>query len=277
MACDIGNYQSTTIASIDHDSICHHICCWPTSARFIGAIVGLVALMLWVIQQIAEANKADAAAQRPAPAALPQRRPAAQARPQPAGQQADPLRNQVEEFLRRAGQGSSRIKAPQQPRRRPPPAQEIEVLLDDDRARRAPTVGQPLRQADGGSVTRPQRRSAAEPTSDRRAARSCPQAQDVAERADERAAARAETLAKQASQLGPADRRRRSAIRRSAQGQVRPHGGHAGRQHRGVEPSWRRVDRASPAAQIAAMLANPDGVRQAIVLNEILRRPSDRW
>jgi hypothetical protein len=34
---------------------------------------------------------------------------------------------------------------------------------------------------------------------------------------------------------------------------------------------------AMPAAQIAAMLATPDGVRQAIVVNEILRRPVDRW
>jgi hypothetical protein len=33
----------------------------------------------------------------------------------------------------------------------------------------------------------------------------------------------------------------------------------------------------TPAAQIAALLANPDGVRQAIVLNEILRRPNERW
>jgi hypothetical protein len=33
----------------------------------------------------------------------------------------------------------------------------------------------------------------------------------------------------------------------------------------------------SPAAQIAAMLARPDGMRQAMVLNEILRRPADRW
>ena len=37
----------------------------------------------------------------------------------------------------------------------------------------------------------------------------------------------------------------------------------------------RRSD--TPAAQIAAMLANPDGVRQAVIINEILRRPSDRW
>jgi hypothetical protein len=33
----------------------------------------------------------------------------------------------------------------------------------------------------------------------------------------------------------------------------------------------------SPAAQIAGMLSSPDGVRQAIVLNEILRRPEERW
>jgi hypothetical protein len=33
----------------------------------------------------------------------------------------------------------------------------------------------------------------------------------------------------------------------------------------------------TPAAQIAAMLANPDGMRQAMILNEILRPPSDRW
>ena len=43
--------------------------------------------------------------------------------------------------------------------------------------------------------------------------------------------ARTAVIAEQASQLGPADHRRRSAIRRAAQGEVRPLGGHAGRQH----------------------------------------------
>ena len=33
----------------------------------------------------------------------------------------------------------------------------------------------------------------------------------------------------------------------------------------------------SPAAQIAAMLTTPEGARQAIVLNEILRRPEEQW
>jgi hypothetical protein len=33
----------------------------------------------------------------------------------------------------------------------------------------------------------------------------------------------------------------------------------------------------SAAAQLAAMLANPEGLRQAVMMNEILRRPSERW
>ena len=33
----------------------------------------------------------------------------------------------------------------------------------------------------------------------------------------------------------------------------------------------------TPASQIAALLANPSGVRQAVVINEILQRPSYRW
>jgi hypothetical protein len=33
----------------------------------------------------------------------------------------------------------------------------------------------------------------------------------------------------------------------------------------------------SPAAQLASMLANPGTLQQAVLLNEILRRPSDRW
>jgi hypothetical protein len=33
----------------------------------------------------------------------------------------------------------------------------------------------------------------------------------------------------------------------------------------------------TPAAELAAMLASPDGIRRAVMLNEILRRPSERW
>lgn len=39
-----------------------------------------------------------------------------------------------------------------------------------------------------------------------------------------------------------------------------------------------RLDRGAPrGANLAALLANRDNVRQAIVLNEILRRPEERW
>jgi len=33
----------------------------------------------------------------------------------------------------------------------------------------------------------------------------------------------------------------------------------------------------TPAAQLAAMLRDPQGIRQAVLVNEILRRPSERW
>ena len=33
----------------------------------------------------------------------------------------------------------------------------------------------------------------------------------------------------------------------------------------------------TPASQLASLLANPSGIRQAVLVNEILRRPSERW
>ena len=44
-----------------------------------------------------------------------------------------------------------------------------------------------------------------------------------------------------------------------------------------TSPPTAPVETKSPAAQIAALLASADGVRQAVVLNEILNRPTDRW
>ena len=75
--------------------------------ELIGSLMGLVVLVMWVIRQIVEANK-QAGPPKGRPQVAPQQ-PQPQVQPQPArgvpqaGQQADPLRNQVEEFLRRAG------------------------------------------------------------------------------------------------------------------------------------------------------------------------------
>jgi hypothetical protein len=43
------------------------------------------------------------------------------------------------------------------------------------------------------------------------------------------------------------------------------------------EPAALVLPSESPVGQLAAMLSSPSGMRQAIVLNEILQRPIDRW
>jgi hypothetical protein len=103
------------------------------------------------------------------------------------------------------------------------------------------------------------------------------QRKTLAERATERAAARAETLAKQVSHLG------QRVIEEDQQFDVKlkakfDHSvGTLAAGQTVASSELVPVETPTPAGQIAAMLANPDGVRQAIVLNEILRRPVDRW
>ena len=88
-------------------------------------IIAVVVVLFAVLRQIFEANKEagkKAAAPRPQPQAGPKPVPAA------AGQQADPLRSQVEEFLRRAGQKAQAAQQQGQPQR---PTSEIEILVED--------------------------------------------------------------------------------------------------------------------------------------------------
>jgi hypothetical protein len=232
----------------------------------LGALVGLIALVLWVIQRIAEATKDIKKQPANERQAIPQAAAAPGGQP-PMGQQADPLRNQVEEFLRRAG-AQQPNQGPQQPRR-PAPVQEIEVLLDDDALAERPRARVPLRQSEPKAAVarsqKPPRKSV-----------SPPKRKSLAERATERAAARAESLSKQVSQLGQRviseDQQFDTQLKAKFDHTV---GTLAGQ----TLPSSELVpvETSTPAGQIAAMLANPDGVRQAIVLNEILRRPVDRW
>jgi hypothetical protein len=237
--------------------------------EIIGALVGLVALVLWVIQRIIEANREMGDKQQGRAAGMPQQAQAVPpGAPRPGGQPADPLRNQVEEFLRRAG------RAPQQnqggpPRRAPQPAQEIEVLLDDSAlAERPPRV--PLRQQESRPAA-----SSSEPRTVRNPI-APKKRKSLAERASERAAARSENLARQVSSLG------KRVIEEDQQFdvQMKAKFDHTvGTLTAETVSPVELVPAASqtPAGQIAALLASPDGVRQAIVLNEILRRPVDRW
>jgi hypothetical protein len=247
----------------------------------IGSVAFLFGLLMWVINQIREANK---------PAAPPRGRPAAAApQPQPqagvkaAGQQADPLRNQVEDFLRRAGrapQGNQPGPAGQRRVRAGGPP-EIEVLVNDDAApgERRP-LAEPLRPSDRPAM--PSKQAAAElrkPSPPRRPAAPRQERETVAEHVAENVAARGRALAEQASRLG------QRIIEEDHQFDVQlkakfDHtvGTLTGSAVAAAEQAAAAASfEARPAAQIAAMLANPEGVRQAIVINEILHRPSDRW
>jgi hypothetical protein len=244
--------------------------------EIIGALVGFGALVLWVIQKIVEANK-EVNAPKQRQAAAPRQPQGAAGEPQMGGQpgvgqQADPLRNQVEEFLRRAGRGPEAGKGQQG--RHVPPTQEIEVLLDENAMLDRPPARAPLR--------RESRTIAAQPVSmpsDQRPARrpvTPRKRKTLAERATERAAARADSLAKKVSHLG----QRVIEDDQQFDVQLKAKFDHTvGTLAAGPVSQAELVPAApsSPAGQIAAMLANPDGVRQAIILNEILRRPSDRW
>jgi hypothetical protein len=227
----------------------------------IGALVGLIALVLWVIQKIAEANKAVQPRQA---------RPVAQEEGKVMGQQADPLRNQVEEFLRRAGHRQQPAQGVGQPRRPGQPVREIEVLLDDEALKTdRRSVGVPLRPLASSTAPASDPRPARRPVSPR-------QRKTLAERATERATARSKSIAQQATNLG----HRIIAEDQQFDVQLKAKFDHTVGTLAGStlsEAELVPVAPDTPAAQIAAMLANPDGVRQAIVLNEILNRPPDRW
>jgi hypothetical protein len=237
----------------------------------IKIIVALLVPVLWVVKQIADAKRAKGPEAQPAappPAAPPQPQPPRQA----AGQQADPLRNQVEEFLRRAGRG------PHADQARPAP-RDIEVLIDEPRAGSA-SRGEPVPRP-----AAPAKPVAAAPSPPAMSPPSTPsrpprrsviprKRKSLAERATERAAVRASRIAAQTSHLG----QRIIEDDQQFDVQLKAKFDHTvGTLAESALPAAEPVPRDTPAGQIAAMLATPDGVRQAIVVNEILRRPVDRW
>jgi hypothetical protein len=98
----------------------------------------------------------------------------------------------------------------------------------------------------------------------------------LAERADERAAARQRSIAEQAAQLG------QRIVQEDQQFdvQLKAKFDHSVGTLTGSTLSPAEVEPVAsdtPAARIAAMLASPEGVQQAIVLNEILRPATERW
>ena len=98
--------------------------------EIISVLVGLAFFVIWVINQINDAKKKQAAQEpRPQPELPPQPAERAAAGELPP---ADPLRAQVDEFLRRAGkQPAAAQPGTQRPPRKPAGRDEVVVLLDE--------------------------------------------------------------------------------------------------------------------------------------------------
>jgi hypothetical protein len=252
--------------------------------ELLGSLVGLVVLVMWVIRQIVEANKqAGPPKGRPqaAPQQLqPQEQPQPARAPQQAGQQADPLRNQVEEFLRRAGRAPGDREGAAPRRVRPAVRNEVEVLIDEQAV---PLERQPLSEP-FRPVDQPTAPATRQPAATQRKARTPRQPaaarrESVAEHVAEGVTAHSRAFGEQTSRLGQRiiedDRQFDAQLKAKFDHTV---GTLTGSDVAAAErAAAAAADELRAAVQIAGMLASPDGMRQAIVINEILRRPSERW
>lgn len=246
--------------------------------ELVSVLVGLVFLVIWVINQINDARKKQAAeAGQPVDVPLEPMEAAAPQAVAPGGGQADPLRAQVEEFLRRAGQ---QPKPPAPPRPARPTAQdEIVVLLDESQA--APprkTLSEKIREAKRANVGPHVPSAPPKETRPQQTRRGGKQRKSVADHVAESSGAATQAFQKEVADLG-------SRVKQAdEQFDVQLHqkfdhdlGRLGDKSAAATSQPTAPVETKSPAAQIAAMLASPDGVRQAVVLNEILNRPTDRW
>jgi hypothetical protein len=248
----------------------------------IGAVVFLLFLVLWVVSQLMEGKKQAGAPPAkgqggPGPAPRPGGGPQAGAKPPVGGG----LRSEMEEFMRRAGlQGQAPGNRPA-PQRSPQPAtaDRVEVLVDDKPAperQRLSTPSRPLEQRTP-PTTSPTTKAAdmARPAPPPR--RRKPKRESVAEHVAQQFASSTRSVAEHTSRLG----QRIIADDEQFDVQLKAKFDHdlgTLSASRTDDVQLKPVDGpATPAAQIAAMLASPEGVRQAILLNEIMRRPSDRW
>ncbi len=229
--------------------------------------VGLIFFVLYGIGQLMgareEAQKKKARPLRPKPQAPQAPQPGAPARPP---NQADPLRAEVEEFLRRA-QGKP---AGQQPPAQPKPARpQRQRAAQQQPLESSPIERRPLREA-ASLPSQP-----AEPPARLRPKPQPLQPVDLrSESVVEHVARHVNTLdiKEHTSRLGEevalADEKIEAHLEEAFSGQL------GSLQHR-----EREVAEQGPtiAEEIRNLISQPSGMRQMIVANEILRRPEDRW
>jgi hypothetical protein len=251
----------------DYTTMLHIPCLPPLAAldNILSVVVPLLFLIFWVLGQMGEAKKkaaAKAEARRRHPQPVPRDQDAKL--PKKAGpahaDQADPLRQQVEAMLREAGYGVA--ERPSEPPVAPPTAHgsasrdpTIEVLVDEDPAAVDVVPVDSARRKKGGRLSRP----APGPLVPR-TARSI----------------KTQPLTEQASHLGDdivaAEDKFESGVRAKFASDL----GTLKDTHN-EDAYEQRSDENPVAGRLASLLTNPEGVREAIILSEILNRPIDRW
>jgi hypothetical protein len=231
--------------------------------------ITLVVLFFAVMKQLFDSSKESSKKKTVANAGPRPQQPQPQLQPGPprpvqGGDQADPLRSQVEEFLRRASKPPEKESSRQQPQPQRRPPSEIELLVEgENRLRTSPAAA-----AAKAAVAADKKRATRRPS----------KRQTVAEHVEEQVAARSQSIAQKASNLGQRivteDQQFDNQLKAKFEHKL---GALSVTAAPLTSAEQQAAAPATPAARVAAMLANPDGVWQAVVINEILSRPSDRW
>ena len=252
-----------------------NILCLPPLAaldNILSVVVPLLFLVFWVLGQMGEAKKKAAAK---AEARKRHHQPVAPGQeaqlPKKAGpahaDQADSLRQQVEAMLHEASFGTA-----ERPGKSPlaPPAAPgstgrdptIEVLVDEDPATVAVAPFDSARRKEG------RRLSWIQPILDQ--ADPEPLAEQVARAVD------TERLSERASRVGDEIVLAENKFESSVEGKFSNDLGTLKDTHREGAYKQRSYENLV-ARRLASLLTNPEGVREAMILSEILNRPVDRW
>jgi hypothetical protein len=253
----------------------------PGVNEIFSVLVAIVFFVVWLVKQINEAKQQQKQKeQRTADEESPQPAGAARenAAPAPAP---DPLRAQVDEFLRRAGkQPAGQGAPPSPPPRKPPGREEIVVLLDESVAAppRRPGIERkklPSAKPEARGQRPPAPPRETQPAAPKRRAEK-PRPKSVSEHVAERVGASTQQFRQEVANLGErvkqADEQFDRQLAQKFDHELGSLGGRASSSEQPAQPAA-----PTPAFEIAALLASPAGVRSAIVLNEILQRPTDRW
>lgn len=253
------------------------------------AILPLLYAAFWIFSQFAEAKrKADAetkrrprpqqqqAAQRaaPAPPRDMARQEAGVAEARPAG---DNVRAEVEEFLRRVRQQGQGQERPAQPASAEPRRPRIEVLVDESEEgfpsrQQRPAAPPPIAQRSTATQTQVPTPSSVPSKPMEPFVEASPVAVPL-ERRHLTEGALTEHARHLGEQIGQSDERLETHLHQKFDHAL---GKLAAREATPAEQVASALA-TTPASEIAALLATPQGMQQAVVLSEILQRPTDRW